>query len=73
MENSRNITITKIPDDVLRQLKTLAALKNVNPRDMVIMLIRERSEALNLDELLKKMEVKDESKSPVVEVVQTAS
>ena len=73
MKNSRNITITKIPEDVLRQLKTLAALKNVNPRDMIIMLIRERSEALNLDELLKRMEVKDESKNPVVEVVQAVS
>ena len=73
MENSRSITINKIPEDVLKQLRTLAALQSISPRDMVITLIRERSEALNLDELIKKLEIKNASTSPVVEVVKAVS
>ena len=73
MENSRSITLNKIPKDVLRQLRTMAALHGVSSREMVVMLIRERSEAINLDELIRRLKIVDESDSPIAEVVEVAS
>ena len=73
MENSRSISVNKIPEDVLKQLRTMAALHGVSQRQMVIMLIRERSEAINLDELIRRLKIADESDSPIAEVVEVAS
>ena len=73
MENGRSISINKIPEDVLKQLRTMAALHGVGLREMVIMLIRERSEAINLNELIQRLKTAQEGDSPIAEVVDVAS
>ena len=69
MENSRSIALTKVPEEVVKQLRTLAALHSVNQRDLIIMLIRERAEALKLDDLIQQLDSTGGGKGPAVEIV----